>query len=115
MSTEISLKIRSRKEERLNLKLIKSYLINFLQEVNTIKNKLSKTALSNQNVPDATFATFVASEPLLSPQLRGMCFKRCNLFCLSTKKRDLEKLPVVTLKWPVATCGEWRQGWTTLV
>jgi hypothetical protein len=23
--------------------------------------------------------------------------------------------PFATIKWPFATCGEWRMGWTTLV
>ncbi len=45
----------------------------------------TRPALSNQNVPVATFATFVATDSLLSPQLREMCCKSCNLIDLSTK------------------------------
>jgi hypothetical protein len=53
----------------------------------------------------ATFTTFVATDSLLSPQLREMCCKKCNLFDLSTKRQLLEKLPVATFRLPVATCG----------
>ena len=28
--------------------------------------------------------------------------------------RYLESKPFATFKWPFATCGEWRMGWTTL-
>jgi hypothetical protein len=72
---------------------------------------VSCRALSNQ----PTFATFVATDYLLSPQLRELCSKKCNLLIFSTKIQLLEKLPVATFKSPVATCGEWRQGWTTLM
>jgi hypothetical protein len=72
-------------------------------------------ALANKNVPVATFATFVATDSLLSPQLIEMCCKKCILLDHSTKKQHLEKIPVATFKRPVATCGEWRQGLTSLL
>ncbi len=67
-----------------------------------------------KNVPVATFATFVATVSLVLPQFREICCKNCNLLDLSTEMQLLEKLPVATFKQTVATCGEWRQGWTTL-
>jgi len=39
------------------------------------------------------------------------------LFCLfqnSLILSYLEMKPFATFKWPFATCGEWRMGWTTL-
>jgi len=59
----------------------------------------------------ATFATFVATKSLLSPQ-NGEIY---NLVNILTMKPFLENLSVATFKWPVATCGEWRQGWPTLL
>jgi hypothetical protein len=44
-------------------------------------------ALSNQNVPVATFATFVATGSLQSPQLKEMCCKSTILLDISTKKQ----------------------------
>ncbi len=49
------------------------------------KTGSSKTAMSNQNVPEATFGTFLATVSLLSPQLREICGKNCNLLDLSTE------------------------------
>ncbi len=71
-------------------------------------------ALSNQNVLVATFATKVVTESLLSPQLRNICSKNFKLYDFLTISQLLEKVPVATFKELVATCGEWRQGWTTL-
>ncbi len=62
-----------------------------------------RAAQSNQNVHVAAFATVVATKPLLSPQLRKMCYKTS----IPTKYQLLEKVSVTT-------CGEWRQGCTTL-
>ncbi len=55
-----------------------------------------RTVLCNQNVP------FVATEPLLWSQLIEICYKSCNTNQLLKK---------VSL----ATCGEWRQGWITIL
>ncbi len=46
--------------------------------------KSFRPALSNQNVSVATFATFVATDSLLLPQLREMCCKKYNLLDVST-------------------------------
>ncbi len=52
-----------------------------------------RAALSNQNVLVATFVTFVATECLLSPQLREICHKNFNFkafyYKISIKKNFL--------------------------
>jgi len=43
------------------------------------------------------------------------CGEAPPMLILSKKTLTCENALVVTFKMPVATCGEWRQGWTTLL
>ncbi len=55
------------------------------------------------------------TDMILSPQLRNTSIKNCNLKEFLTISQLLEKVPVATFKELVATCGKWRQAWTTLL
>jgi hypothetical protein len=58
----------------------------------------------------ATLYTIVATKALLLPLLSNFVKKGYYL----ALKTIFELMPVATFRSPVATCGEWQQGWTTL-
>jgi hypothetical protein len=62
--------------------------------------------VSNHIISIAEFATIVATKDLLLPLLSE--FERFAVYLLLKFNSNSKQLSV-------ATCGEWRQGWTTLI
>jgi len=74
-----------------------------------------EAALSNQNDPCRHIRHFCGDKVFAVATIWINMLLNNNLVNILTMKPFLENLPVATFKWPVATCGEWRQSWTMLL